>query len=127
MFGRILWSLFCFTFVVSFVIIVPNLVLIDNISAKPQTKIMETRGPQEDLRDEVFTLKGEMAENIRRIDDLEKEKFSARIAVLESRVETMFELGRIVLGAAVLYLIQFLSNAALWVAKRANINLKSAE
>ncbi len=71
---------------------------------------------------EFSSIRERLNEDERRLNQIEQQHYDSHIAVIESRLETMFELGRIVLGAAGIYLIQVFGSAALWVVRRQKAN-----
>ena len=58
----------------------------------------------------------------RRVSGLEmsapQQNVSVRMALMESKIDTLFDLGRVVLGAAIVYFVQVAMGAFMWVSSK---------
>lgn len=79
---------------------------------------MILRGVQENSERRLAVVETEMTEQERRIDELDHGQYAARITLIEAKIDTIFELGRIVLAASIVSLAGWITAAIGWVVKR---------
>lgn len=54
----------------------------------------------------------------RRIENLESEQLDVKLAVMDAKIDTLFDLVRVLMGAAIVYAVQVIGTAIQWFGKR---------